>query len=122
MRVWVGDAVGVWWEQGVKKETRGEKKRNRNRNRAKKKKSQKEKSQGNRQKKRRKGRKWAIASLQQLALVWVSFVIGGSSGGRSDELCVLPWRRGGGGEEERRWMEGGKRVAKLRKRMAVGEK
>lgn len=55
-----------------------------------------------------------IASLQQLALVWVSLVIGGSSGGRGDELCVLPWRRGGGkrrGEE----MEGGK-VAKLRKR------
>lgn len=88
----------------------------------KKKKSRKEKSQGNRQKKRRKGRKWAIASLQQLALVWVSFVIGGSSGGRSDELCVLPWRRGGGREEERRWMEGGKRVAKLKKRMTVGEK
>lgn len=102
VRVWVGDAVGVWWKQGVKKRDAGRKeKKSESESSKKKKKSQKEKSQGNRQKKRRKGRKWAIASLQQLALVWVSFVIGGSSGGRSDELCVLPWRRGGR-EEERR--------------------
>lgn len=27
MRVWVGDAVGVWWKQGVKKKRRGEKRK-----------------------------------------------------------------------------------------------
>lgn len=83
-----------------RKETRGgwgEKKSESESSKKKKKKSRKEKSERNRQKRRRNKPKVGDSFPPTASSCGDCFVIGGSSGGRGDKLCVLPWRRGGGG-------------------------